>query len=71
MEDKKIMCAYMGCETEFIHSVRDQEFYAKYKYVDPKYCKFHREMRKADKLKKEEMNKSTDIDGAIDKLNEN
>ena len=50
MEDKKITCIYAGCDTEFLHSVKDQEFYAGKNYVDPKYCKVHREQRKMEKL---------------------
>jgi hypothetical protein len=53
MNDKYIKCLYTGCDTEFLHSVKDQEFYASNNYVDPKYCKFHREQRKADKLKQQ------------------
>lgn len=50
-EDKTIPCSFIGCGDTFIHSARDQEFYAENKYVDPKYCKFHREQRKADREK--------------------
>lgn len=53
MQDKQIKCVFVGCDEDFIHSVKDQEFYAEKGYVDPKYCKFHREIRKADKLRKE------------------
>ncbi len=58
-QDKTIECAFIGCGEVFIHSVKDQEFYAdttKHKdiFQDPKYCKFHREQRKANKLKKEQ-----------------
>lgn len=63
LEDKKIVCQFIGCESEFIHSAKEQEFYAEKMYVDPKYCKFHREQRKAEKLRKEkELHDKTPLD---------
>ena len=53
MQDKNITCAFVSCGETFIHSVKDQEFYERMKFPDPKYCKTCRERRKQERAQKE------------------
>lgn len=45
MEDREIQCA--DCQTPFVFSAQEQEFYAERGFQEPKRCKTCRESRKA------------------------
>jgi hypothetical protein len=44
MEDKTLKC--LDCGTEFVFTVREQEFYAQNGFTEPKRCKPCRDARK-------------------------
>ncbi len=54
MKDKKIVCS--DCGTEFVFTVREQEFYAEKGFSEPKRCKDCREKRKQERVQKNEDN---------------
>lgn len=49
MEDKKLQCT--ECGKEFIHTVKDQNFFNKNQYSDPKRCLPCRTRRRNIKIK--------------------
>ncbi len=53
MQDKNILCAVPDCGTEFVFSANDQEFYASKNFTPPKYCRYHRDLRKQERAKRE------------------
>lgn len=56
-DDQKLNCSWNTaggiCGSEFVWTAKDQEFYAERGFTKPKYCREHREARRAAQQERE------------------
>lgn len=53
MEKKDIVIVCNSCNTEFLFTVGEQEFYGKLNFLEPKKCKQCRDARKVNRYQKD------------------
>lgn len=67
MQDIEIACAQKGCDEVRLFTVRDQEFYSKKGFSQPKYCRTHSAERKARHQNRAEDNMQEERDTTNDR----